>query len=219
MALVRGLSVDPAKRFPSMAALLSALALEEGHSAAGAATTRRRAGYLFALCIVALNLLTRIRGWGKVPVPGSDLLATVVASVALAVLGVALRKTLYRNTFHRRIFTLGMIILLQKLALALLGVSFSLPFRVCHAIDLVTLATAFTLLAFAGLTALFWIPPIMLLAAAALARFGDAAIPYTFSLFPIIAGATVIAWNAAAERAHREILQTSPQEYVQIVQS
>ena len=47
------------------------------------------------------------------------------------------------------------------------------------------------------------------LAAAALVRYGDAAVPYTFSLFPIVAGATVIAWNAAAEQAHRESLQTS----------
>ena len=48
----------------------------------------------------------------------------------------------------------------------------------------------------------------MHLGGCALVRYGDAAVPYTFSLFPIVAGATVIAWNAAAERAHRESLQT-----------
>lgn len=138
---------------------------------------------------------------------GRDLLATLAASVMLGAIGVALRKTLYRNAFHRRIFTLGLVILLQKLLLGFVGASFSLPFRVCHTIDQGTLAAAFTLLAFAGLTALFWVPVAMLLAAAALVRYGDAAVPYTFSIFPLVAGATVIAWNAAAERVHRESLK------------
>jgi hypothetical protein len=208
VALVRGPAVDPAKRFASMAALLAALALEQGHTAAGVSMSRRRAGYLFAFCIVVLHLMTRINGWEKVPAPGSDLLATAAASLILGAIGVALRKTLYRNAFHRRIFTLGMVILLQKLLLGILGASFSLSFRVCHALDLVTLAAACTLFAFSELTALFWVPAAMLLAAAALVRYGDAAVPYTFSLFPIVAAATVLAWNSAAERAHRESWQT-----------
>lgn len=209
LALTRGLSIEPSQRFPSMAALLSALALQHGHAAAALHLTRRRAVNLFVVFIVLSNfVLFR---------PGANINLSLIASaksnaVMLAVffgIGLMLRKTLLGNAFHRRIYTWCAVSLTQRFVLMLFAICFALPFRQYLCFDLVVLAGAFTLVTFLGLPTLFWVLPLLLLVSAIGAHYGDTTIPYLLWFAPCTAAAMALAWSSASDRAQREVLLTA----------
>lgn len=209
-ALTRGLSVDPSQRFSSMAALLAALALEQGHTAAALAATRRRAVNLFIVVILGLQLLVRFLSRSSGLTLSRSIRANIVMAVLFFSIGLLLRRTLLRNAFHRRIYIWCAVTLTQKIVLMFFEYYFALPYPVYLCLDFVVLAGACTLVSFLGLPVLFWVPPLLLVSAGITAHYGDAAVPYVGSLYTMTAAVIAIAWNSAAERAQREMLQTSP---------
>lgn len=209
-ALARGLATEPDQRFVSMDALMAALALEQGHTAAGVSATRRRALNLFVAFILVLHVCARVLAPSAGPPPYNSALTSAAGLVVFSVIGLVLRRTWLRNTFHRRIYTLCAVTLVQKTLLALFATYFALPHPVFFAIDLLCLTGATTLGAFLGLPVLFWLSPVMLAGACLTARYGAAIVPFAFSLYPIAVGTITLAWSAAAERAQRESLQAPP---------
>ena len=209
-ALARGLALDPSQRFPSMAALLSALALEQGHTAAALPLTRRRAVNLFIALVVLSNLVVLIPGAKIEPSLGRSATMNAVVLAVFFSIGALLRKTLLRNAFHRRIYTWCAVTLTQRLVLMWFAIYFDMPFRMYQCLDFVVMAGAFALVSFLGLPALFWVPAVFLLTAGLSAHLGDATIPYTLWLSPGAAAAIALAWSAAADRAQRETLQAAP---------
>lgn len=109
-ALLRGLSVDPQGRFPTMAALLAALRIEHGHSSAGGALSRRRVirtiGTIALLVMALISLRVAQRSMSaRDAALGSILLLAVFLGV-----GQLQREIFLSNQFHRRLYlvlTLG----------------------------------------------------------------------------------------------------------------
>ncbi len=100
-ALARGLAVDPAARFPTMAELLSALEVDRERDPAGAAAARRRMSMILGISSLALSMTPIVRGQAVVFTP--RILTALMAFVIAMFLGgiIAFHKTLFKNTFHR----------------------------------------------------------------------------------------------------------------------
>jgi len=115
-ALVRGLSTDPARRWPSMAELLRQLELDPGRDPALAARTRRRFMIGF-LAVGGLNVVWVQATLGDANRP-EDSAASFAALMLIATLiGVlSVRRSLLQNSFHRAMLTYLVLVVGQLFA-------------------------------------------------------------------------------------------------------
>jgi hypothetical protein len=205
-ALVRGLSIDPAKRFPSMDELLSALSLEYGHSAGGAAVSRRRYIIALALALMAVGSLVESRIyvrdlslWDMLPADG------FILAIACG-FGVVWRQTLLRNSFHRRVW-LGFVLLVsQKLGVTLIAMHFHVPMIPYLAMAMIGLAGSSGLISAMALPRVWWLPLFLTGVACVAAIFGASALWFIVPSHVICGGAIALAWNSTAQRSQREFL-------------
>ncbi len=205
-ALVRGLSADPALRFPSMAELLLALSLEQGHTPAGAGISRRQLLNAVVVAVVLGNMVTQSFRSASAFAIGDVLAVDSFIFSVLILGGIRYRQTLLRNTFHRRIFSICGLYLAQKLILDGVALRYQVPFLTFLIMDLIGLAGWSALLAAISLPTISWLPVLILVAAILLAKYGPALLWLTMECYPIAGGALAIAWNSAAVHAHRELL-------------
>ena len=208
-ALKRGLSADPAQRFATLRELLSALLVEQGHTAAGASVERRRFVNWFVAVVVLLHVFTRLRNPSHSITQGDQLTLNTSMLAVFFIFGALGRKTFLANAFHRRVYLLSAALLIQKLVFTLFGLYFALPFPTFFALDMVGMSGVVLGVAFLSLPALFWLPPLLLLVAAAAAYYGNPVMGYCVSIYPVSVAAFAIAWNAAADRAQRDALKTT----------
>jgi hypothetical protein len=113
--LLRGLSVDPDRRFPSMEALLSELAVDEDRDRRGGWRTRLVLGIAMGAIWIALPLGWQLtRGVAPPPFEALDLVVALSVGVFVAGVGVWARESISRNSYNRSLFgglvvgTLGM---------------------------------------------------------------------------------------------------------------
>ena len=203
---MRGLAVDPALRFPSMERLLSALRLEQDHTIAGANIWRRRYVNLFLGTTVVAFLFEMFRRKVQTPAVLDGLVADALTFVMWSGVGASWRRTLLRNAFHRRIWLMGTIILLQRLGMTLIGLHLRTPVLDFLALDLMGLAGSIALLAVVSLPRMWWWPPVLVGVAGVTAIYGASALWINVACHALSAGVVALAWNAAAERARRELL-------------
>ncbi len=120
-AILRGLSADPDERFPSMAELLAALGIEHGHTAAAGAHSRQHLLRLFLSVAMVVITAVGFRVAQRSMSTRDAALSSALLLIAAAVIGGLYRQTLLSNKFHRRVFLLLMLGVVQNLLQRLFG--------------------------------------------------------------------------------------------------
>jgi predicted Ser/Thr protein kinase len=185
-ALLRGLANRAEQRFPRMDELLAALLLETTDSAEAAATSRRR--FVNATLLSVLGIMVVIQAVrARSPLQYRQVvLATVLAIAVVFLVGLAQRRSLLRNSYHRRLWLLMLISGLQHLGLRLVGWRLSVNLQLQLApIELVCLAAMAALGGAYISRTMFWLAGLLALAAAALTLVGPAMSPLASPMFPL----------------------------------
>lgn len=204
-ALLRGLSNRSEQRFPRMDELLAALLLETTDSAEAAAASRKRfvnATLLFVLVMTLILQALRARS----PLQYRQVVpATVLAITVVLLVGLAQRRSLLRNSHHRRLWLLMLISAFQHLGLRLVGWHLGLNLQqVLAPLELVCLA---------GLTAMggayvsrtmFWLSGLLVLAAAALTLGGPAMNAVAAPMFPVALFWLMWEWTTGGDSKRRK---------------
>jgi predicted Ser/Thr protein kinase len=103
--LLRGLSVDPDRRFPSMEALLSELAVDEHRDRRGGWRTRLVLGVVMGAIWLGLPLAWQLtRGDAPPPFEALDLVVALSLCVFVFGVGVWAREAISRNSYNRSLF-------------------------------------------------------------------------------------------------------------------
>ena len=196
-ALLRGLLTRPELRFPSMAELLAILAQEQrGDLASGGLLRQRFTRALLAMAGTVL-LFILIRQGPRGVKPGDTIAASVLMLGVVVLGGLWQRRTLRTNSFHRSLWLVTLVTVLQNLAQRLLGLALDIPTLRLFPFEMVVFAGAGAMMA---LTIDRWlllvsVPPILagLLSAAGLLSHRVLALTY-----PAVLLAMVIGWWRAA---------------------
>lgn len=204
--LVRGLSVEPAKRFPSMADLLSTLALEQGHTAAGAREARQRLQRVLVGSLIPINLLTQYLHRAELLTLERVVLAEASLLGILLLYSIKIRNTLLRNAFHRRIYIIGIIYLLQKISIEAAAIHYKVPFTTFLTIDLIGLAGGSSIVASLFLPSTWWLPIYLLGVSILTVIYGKSVAWLGITCYSVAGAAIMLAWSAATGRAQRELL-------------
>src|SRR5262249_23942608 len=133
----------------------------------------------------------------------------VVDAIILALFlvgGFISRRTLLRNEFQRRVYSICTIYILQKLILTGAALHQQTPLMAFLVLDLINLAGFTAMLAAVRLRALAAVRVGVLALAGLLARYGASVQWLTMEAYPIVGAFIFLAWNAAAARAHRALL-------------
>lgn len=200
-ALRRGLSVDPAQRFPSMAELLSVLDIDPQRDPAGAPRSRR-AFIAMMLSIVGLRTLYFALFQSGSPVLIRDMLSSAMLLCA-AVLSAAwvLRRTLRQNAFQRELIILLIIGSFQLIAMRVIGLIAGLSVPQVVAMDLVSMSAFCTVIAWKYLPS-FWVGVPYCLAGVLVAVFQPGRVGWFVAVgYPMLAVLMFAAWNRDASRS------------------
>ena len=205
--LLRGLSIEPTKRFSSMAELLSTLGLEEGHTAAGAREARQRLLRAVVGTLIPLNLLSQYLH--RAELLSLERVLAVEASVLCMILlcGLKMRNTLLRNAFHRRIYLITVLYMLQKLSMEVAAIRYKVPFITFLATDLVGLAGISSMIAVLFLPSIWWLPIYLFGVSGLTVIYGKSVAWLGLTCYSVVGGAVALAWSAAAGSAQRELLE------------
>lgn len=204
-ALMRGLENHAERRFPQMEDLLAALLLETTDSAEAAAASRKRfvnLALLLGLGLLVLMQAIRTRSGLQY----RQVLPTTVLGIAVVLaLGLAQRRTLLRNSYHRRIWLLMLVSGLQHLGQRLIGWHLDVQLQqVLAPLEMVSLAGVVALGgAFISQT-LFWLAGLLALAAAALTLVGPPVAPLAAPLFPLTLIWLLWEWNTGGSAKRRK---------------
>ena len=197
--LRKGLARAPRDRFPSMAELLHELTFDPTSDPSGAPWARR----LFIggfLAVVAANTtylqIARVRGTLQV----RDLqLGALVLLFGTALVGFLLRRSLWRNAFHRGMVTMVAVCFAQMAFIRWAGGYFGLSLTQTMAMDMGGMTATATVIAALFLPAAW---PFVALSAVATAM--QVIYPHTqlpLLIYPVMAVALGVFWNRAAMQA------------------
>ena len=197
-ALLRGLSVLPEKRFPSMQELLTALSFDEARDPAAAPRARRWLSAGLVAFTALSSVATRLILWrGGDPVLSSLGMGIGFFSV-FAFLVFQFRRRLLTNTFHRTMVVSGLVFAGQILTLRLAGLLLKLSLAQIFTLDLVTLCSLVSMLAAMALPRLWLWLPVVAAGATASALWPRTAGIIAPILTPLIVLAALVLWNRAA---------------------
>lgn len=196
-ALLRGLAPRPEQRFPSMAELLAILAQEQRVDLASGGLLRQR--FTRALLAMAglVLLFILVRQGPRGVKPGDTIAASVFMLGVVGLGGLWQRRTLRTNSFHRSLWLITLVTVLQNLAQRLLGLALDIPTMRLFPFEMVVFAGSGAIM---GLTINRWlllvsVPPILasMFSAADLVSHRVLALAY-----PAVLLVLVIAWWRAA---------------------
>jgi serine/threonine-protein kinase len=161
-ALLRGLSVDPKQRFPGIDALLAVLRLEHGHSAGGGALSRSRVirGVVTAAAIVIALISLRV---AQRTMATRD--AVIASSLLLTVFlgfGQLQRDILLANQFHRRVYLVLLLGLVQNLFQRVVGLRMGWIMKQLFPLEMIVWSGVSLGLIFLGLRSLWPLPAFLL---------------------------------------------------------
>ena len=195
-ALLRGLSTNPDDRYPTMDELLAALLLETTDSAAAAASSRKR--FVRAALVVGMGLTAAVQAArARSPLQFRQML--VVSAVMLAVTlgaGIIERRSLLRNAFHRRMWILLLVPVVQNFILRLFGWQLGLTYQQVGPLELVVLAGIAALGGAYFFRSMLWVAGMLVIASAAWVIFGQSAAPFVSPSYTIALGWMLLAWSA-----------------------
>ena len=120
-ALLRGLSTDPAARFPTMDSLLAALSQEHSDDVASGTDLRK----LFARSAIVITVLVfvgmQLRLWNHQPTHLEPIIASLVLLSANLIGGLSFWRTIKNQSIHRTVWLLMTTTLGQNFLLRVLG--------------------------------------------------------------------------------------------------
>jgi hypothetical protein len=121
-ALRRGLSAEPEQRWPSMDALLTALAVDPSLDPSAVSRSRRRVAFaLLAAGFVCTVLSAVALAGGERVTLALTLLPPLAVLAAVGLLALALRRTLLRQRYHRRVIAVLVVALTSSTYARALG--------------------------------------------------------------------------------------------------
>ncbi len=170
-AILRGLSTDPSKRFPSMSELLAALAVDIATDASiGPGARREVVVSMVAVTLVAAASIT-LPGWSGLRPERSSLITAAVLFAFFTFMAVRFRRVIGRNWFHRGMLVYGLVVAVWMLALRGVGFALDLGIAQIMTLDLVAIA-ATSLMTVATIQPKLWpmIPTAAISAAVTLRR-------------------------------------------------
>lgn len=130
------------------------------------------------------------------------MVSALVIAVTLGA-GLAQRKSLLRNTFHRRMWILILVTLLQNMALRLIGGSLGLTFQQVGPVELVVLAGTATLGGAYFFRSMFGLAALLGIASAAWVLLGQPAAPFVSPAYSIALGWMLWEWTTGGTPIRR----------------
>ncbi len=196
-ALLRGLAPRPEERFPSMAELLAILAQEQrGDLAAGGLLRQRFTRALLVMAgFVLMFILIRQGPRGVKP---TDTVAASAFMLGVILLGgLWQRRTLRANPFHRNLWLITLVTVLQNLAQRLLGLALDIPSLRLFPFEMVVFAGSGAIMA---LTVNRWLLLVSVLPIGAILLSAAGVVSHrVLSLvYPAVLLVLVIGWRRAA---------------------
>ena len=196
-ALLRGLATRPEQRFPSMAELLAILAQEQrGDLAAGGLLRQRFTRALLAMAGAVLLFILLRQGPHGVR-PGDTVAASGFMLGVVLLGGLWQRRTLRANPFHRSLWLITLVTVLQNLAQRLLGLALDIPVLRLFPFEMVVFAGSGAIMA---LTVNRWLLLVSVLpiVAGLLSVAGVVSHRILSLVYPAVLLALVIGWRRAA---------------------
>jgi predicted Ser/Thr protein kinase len=166
-ALLRGLSFARDARFASMKDLLRELSRELGETASAGQIARQRTLRIVIAAATATVTVVQVQMSQKQFSARSLFVVSVVMLSILLGVGLAKNRALLRNRFHRRVWTILTINMGQVLLNRLIGLAYDRAPIQTLTVDLVMWAAMTTVLSVVSLRSLRFLPPLLLLLAAA----------------------------------------------------
>lgn len=196
-ALRRGLAVDPARRFPSMAELLSALAVDVQHDPSEIPTWLRRVVMIACLGAVMANTAQL-----RAPLTVRTLLT---GGVHLCLLSIAIalwmaKRGVLRNSFHRGMTGLIVIYALNHAGMRLIGLLLGLSVPQVAAVELMPLALLTAVISLLFLPAIAPVPLVCVAASIVIAIFPKLTWIEFGLINPLVGLALFIAWRRTTRR-------------------
>lgn len=198
--LRRGMALDPEQRFPSMAELLQALAIDPRHDPAGAPRPRR----LFSVIVLgglAILVSGLILKGGSHKASGEELL-NVSVFMLLVILGAGWwqRRSLQQNSYHRGMARLVLLAAVQLFTVRLLALLAGLSTPQTLTMDFASLIAVGTLMAWDYTPAAWPVPVGCFVLGIVSARFPHLALPLGSVFLPASAAIFLLGWNRAVRR-------------------
>lgn len=165
-ALLRGLSFAREGRFASMKDLLRELSRELGETASAGQIARQRTLRIVIAAATATVTVVQVQMSQKQFSARSLFVVSVVMLSFLLGVGLAKNRALLRNRFHRRVWTILTINMVQVLLNRLIGLVYDRAPIQTLTVDLVMWAAMTTVLSVVSLRSLRFLPPLLLVLAA-----------------------------------------------------
>ncbi len=196
--LRRGLATRPEQRFPSMTELLEALSINPQHDATGSPQARRAFSFmLVGVTMVISVLLNLAKAHGDVAIR-QFLWASLILLTGWTGATLMVRKTLGRNSFHRRMLKLTGVLAVQMVCFRAAGLLLHLEPAQLVVMEMIGLA-ATTLIVATQFLPPVWPVPLMLVGGSLLlTQRPDLLWPVLPVLYPIMGLVLIFSWNGAA---------------------
>lgn len=199
-ALLRGLSVDPKNRFPTMNALLAALRVEHGHSAAGGALTRKRFIRTISTMGMSVMALIALRTAQRSMSARDAALGSLILLAVLLGVGQLQRELLLSNRFHRRIYLVVTLAVTQNLLQRLVAMRMGWLMKQLFPLEMIVWAGATIGLIVLGLRVL-WPLPFLLLGMGTLATlWPELPKPLLIASYGVMMLSIALAWLRAGQK-------------------
>jgi len=211
-AILRGLSAQPEDRFTNMSELLAALSIEHGHTAEAGAMSRKR--LLRPLLAVALGLLALVAlrvAQRTMSTRDAVLSSLVLVSVVLS-LGGLFRQTLLSNKFHRRVYLLVFLGVVQNLLQRTVGLRLGWIMKQIFPFEMIVWASVSATLVAVGMRSLLPLPFFLLGMGALATLWQDLPKPVMLATYLVLVASTAWSWvrvgRSASAASTKEITRT-----------
>jgi len=197
-ALQRGLAVDPAKRFPSMAELLRELDFDPHHSPQAAPRLRRGFSKVVLIGVIAMMIFTRaLRHSGNLTLQSTAIAGT---GLFMAMIGAAilLRRQLVSNSFHRGMIATYVCALGCAVAMRWAGVRIGLTLQQEVPFDLLSISFVISLSVYQFFRPGWIIAAIGAAGGIATLIWQAHAVQIALMFYPIVVSLTLLIWSRLA---------------------
>ncbi len=200
-ALLRGLAVEPQRRFSSMGELLTALRTELVAGAGSGALSRMRVLRLFWGLTLVLGTLVSLRFMTGNVAARDGALGSLILIGVLGGAGLLRFQTLLENRFHRRIYLALLLIMAENLGQRLLGWKLGWMMRQLVPFEMVVWAGGTALLSLLGLRGLQWMTPFLFGMSALLMLSNQVPRPLMLVSYIAIVAGISITWSRTGDPA------------------
>ena len=203
-ALRRGLSAEPEQRWPSMDALLTALAVDPSLDPSAVSRSRRRVAFaLLAAGFVCTVLSAVALAGGERVTLALTLLPPLAVLATVGLLAVALRRTLLRERYHRRVIAVLVVALTSSTYARALGWMAGMAAPELLLVDFVAMVGVGTMGALFVARWFVVVAPMSLVAALLVALAPRHALAIANGFFPALTIVTALLWSRASRQRGR----------------